>query len=165
MPANILKIVIVGGPRSGKTSMAKLFGVTVRHTDDLKNQPNADIPRIIAGWFNLPGSWLVEGVWAARGLRRWLREHPSGKPADLVLVVEGARLDLTPKQEAMRKGSGMTEKSSSTDPTPMASSISRSSASVLGIQLMPWSPSSGHTATGLTVLLAFAEGAVGVRIH
>ena len=100
-----LRIVIAGGPSAGKTTLAKQFGIlNTKHTDDVKALPWSEASDEVARWFNAPGAWVIEGVTVARALRKWLADNPTGKPADMAIFVEGARLELTSGQEAMRKG-------------------------------------------------------------
>ena len=103
MPSS-LRVVIVGGPRSGKTTLARRFGIAMRSTDDLKSLPWSDVSTTVAKWFDLKGSWVVEGVRTAGALRKWLEQNPEGTPADLIIFLDGARLNLTKRQQTMKKG-------------------------------------------------------------
>ncbi len=38
-----------------------------------------------ARWMDRRGPWILEGVTMVRALRKWLRRHPQGVPADLVI--------------------------------------------------------------------------------
>jgi hypothetical protein len=102
------RIVIVGGPRAGKTTFAtKLgaeLGAPVRHTDDLIGICGwSDASARVAAWFDEPGPWVVEGVAALRALRKWVAAHATGSPADVVYVANQPRVPLTPHQRAMAK--------------------------------------------------------------
>ena len=99
-----LRIVIAGGPRTGKTTLAKTFGAIVKHTDDLIDLGWIPSGRAAAAWLDLPGPWVIEGVTAPRALRRWLKAHRRGKPCDVVLVLERAKVPRNTGQEAMAKG-------------------------------------------------------------
>lgn len=103
------RTAIVGGPRSGKTTYAgnlttkeKLgFARPVVHTDDFiglgwEAQPEAIITACRAAEAAGKG-FILEGVTAARALRK-------GLLVDEVIYLHGSRVELTPKQDAMRKG-------------------------------------------------------------
>ena len=96
------RIVIAGGPRTGKTTLSKLVGAsTVRHTDDLGwSEASAEV----STWFDVDGSWIVEGVAVPRALRKWLAANPDGKPCDVAYWLEEPHERLTPGQASMAKG-------------------------------------------------------------
>lgn len=103
------RIVIAGGPRTGKTTradaLAKELGITARHTDDLIGTLDWSAASAeVATWFDAQGSWIVEGVAAARALRKWLASHPEGKPADEIYLLTEAFETLNPRQLGMAKG-------------------------------------------------------------
>lgn len=105
------RIVIAGAPRCGKTTraleLARQHGAKVRHTDDLIGKYDRDRDgeaQAVARWLDEPGPLIVEGVTAARGLRRWLQTHPYGKPCDEVLVMRRPLVALNDGQRAMAKG-------------------------------------------------------------
>lgn len=103
------RIVIAGGPRTGKTTLAlelaAAHGITARHTDELVGTHDwSSASAEVATWFDAPGPWIVEGVAAARALRKWLASHPEGKPADLVRLLNKPREPLAKGQHAMAKG-------------------------------------------------------------
>ena len=102
--ARALRVIIAGGPRSGKTTLARSFGVPFKSTDDVKHLPWSEVSAVVAPWFDRKGSWVVEGVRTVHAIRRWLQEHHEGTPADLVIFLDGARLNLTPAQANMKKG-------------------------------------------------------------
>lgn len=104
---NIRRTAILGGPRSGKTTYAaKLMAGEgerrpVVHTDDFialgwERQPEAVIEACRAHEEAGRG-FILEGVTAARALRK-------GLLVDEVIYLHGSRVELTPKQDAMRKG-------------------------------------------------------------
>lgn len=103
------RIVIAGGPKTGKTTLAKSFvfpGVTftTRHTDNLIHLGWSEASAAAALWFDEPGPWIVEGVATPRALRKWIAAHPHGKPCDVVHWLEDPHEELTPGQAAMTKG-------------------------------------------------------------
>lgn len=104
-----LRILVAGGPRTGKTTfagkLAKEHGLTVRHTDDLIGVVDWSGASLkVAGWMTQPGPWLIEGVAIGRALRKWLAANPLGKPADQVFWSNTARVPRDAGQEAMARG-------------------------------------------------------------
>lgn len=112
------RIVIIGGPRVGKTTLSnKLidgFGISTLHTSqELErlfpaNQSNSDnwskSSEYASKWFDDPGDWICEGVQMARALRKWLKANP-GKSLDADIVL--LRQPMVPQrdgQKAMMKG-------------------------------------------------------------
>ncbi len=110
-----MRTIIVGGPRTGKSTLAKSFGVPVFCGDprSLVKDPEPgvtylpefyDLPekeRWSAGseyvakeWFSLPGPWVMEGQIMARALRKWMKSPagfyfgaPYGYPCDRIIVL------------------------------------------------------------------------------
>lgn len=99
-----MRIVIAGGPRTGKTTIAASLRGPIKHTDDLIDLGWVPAGRAAAAWLDLPGPWVIEGVTAPRALRRWLKRHPRGRPCDVVLVLARAVVPRNRGQEAMAKG-------------------------------------------------------------
>lgn len=107
--ADVLKkynrIAIVGGPRAGKTTLARLADRQVIHTDDYRTRsweavPHAviaDIRDLEADYGQRGNRWIIEGVQVARALRK-------GLDVDVVLVLNEPLEDLTTRQDGMRKG-------------------------------------------------------------
>lgn len=103
------RLIIVGGPQTGKTTLARRMGnelgLPVRHTDDLIATHDWSGASLAASlWFDAPGPWCVEGVATARAIRKWLTAHPEGTPADQILLLGGPWVELTKGQQAMTKG-------------------------------------------------------------
>lgn len=104
-----MKLLIGGGPRTGKTTLAKAIaaaeGIALTHTDDLMathawSEASEEIARRIV---SQPGDWIIEGVAVARALRKAiaLAEMPSDLQVRWLREPVVAR---TPGQEAMAKG-------------------------------------------------------------
>ena len=104
----IQRIVVAGGPRVGKTTLANSVGersgLVVRHTDDLALMGWSEASAAASHWFDSPGRWAVEGVATVRALRKWLLRERFGKPCDVVVWLETPRVRLTHGQDALAKG-------------------------------------------------------------
>jgi len=106
------RIVIGGGPRTGKTTLANELKTVwhvpgpLRHTDDLiENLTWRMASQIVAGWFDQPGPWIIEGVTVSRALRKWHQQHRgSGPPIDCCIFLEEPYEPLTAGQAAMTWG-------------------------------------------------------------
>ena len=100
------RIIIVGGPRTGKTTLSTTLGIdNVRHTDDLIGEAGwSEASQIVSGWMRAPGPWVVEGVATARALRKFMLRDSEAKPADLVLLRFTPWVTLTPGQLGMGRG-------------------------------------------------------------
>lgn len=108
------RIVICGGPRTGKTTLANRLAdeagdptsIMVGHADDLIPLGWSEASQRIADeWLTHPGPWILEGVAMVRALRKWRESHPGEPPpCDEVRRLEYRFVDLTPGQIAMTKG-------------------------------------------------------------
>ena len=98
-----MRIVITGGPRTGKTELVKRY-VVVYHTDDYMHLEWSEASKAVMQWFYNTGPWIVEGVAAVRALRKWLEANPTGKPCDLLVVLDHEYEELTKEQRTMCKG-------------------------------------------------------------
>lgn len=99
------RTVIIGGPRTGKTTMAEGMGGDVIHTDifalggaDFSTQSEA-----AASLLGRDGDWTMEGVTAVRALRKWMETHPE-KPCDRVVRLTVPHERLTLGQTSLAKG-------------------------------------------------------------
>ena len=125
------RIVVIGGPRTGKTTyatkLARELGVhlasTGKHTeqpeglvsvknygkistDDYVNKYSyADLPSKVIADLRQMENFVLEGTQAARVLRRWIRETPDEPRIEKTLVFMGRPwVKRSPKQEATAKG-------------------------------------------------------------
>lgn len=85
------KVLIIGGPKTGKTTRAHQLGVPVLSTDHLaKSKAWGEDSAEVAKWLDKDGPWVIEGAAAVRGLRKWMAQNP-GKRLDGVEVVNLTR--------------------------------------------------------------------------
>lgn len=103
------RIIVAGGPRTGKTTLADRLaaglGITARHTDDLIGTLDWSASSAeVATWFDADGPWVIEGVAAARAIRKWLAAHPEGTPANVVHLLTEPFEPLNTRQLGMAKG-------------------------------------------------------------
>jgi dephospho-CoA kinase len=84
-----VRIVICGGPKTGKTTLSQNLGCLfpVHHADDFISLGWSEASNAVAGLFSNPDPWVVEGVSCARALRKWLKSHPEGRPCDKVILL------------------------------------------------------------------------------
>jgi hypothetical protein len=115
--AGVSRVVIAGGPRRGKSTIAEKLarpGVAHHHGEELVDRPEwAGMTReekwsagsaLAATWLDEPGPLVAENVAMSRALRKWLRSHPVGKPADVVVHLSDAVDETVPGQETMAAG-------------------------------------------------------------
>lgn len=111
----MIRILIAGGPRTGKTTLSNKIALSlgscpdtpdpVIHTDDLIGKLDWSAASAeVATWFDRPGPWIIEGVSIPRALRKWLLAHQEGKPCDEIIWLTEPRVALSSGQEIMRKG-------------------------------------------------------------
>jgi hypothetical protein len=106
---NARRTVIIGPPKAGKTTLGLALsaelGVPLLHTDDLigRFEWSAASEHIANVWLAEPGPWILEGVAAVRGLRKWLDANPSGKPCELIIELTTPRIELSSRQAGMAK--------------------------------------------------------------
>lgn len=111
------RILIVGGPRIGKSTLSLVLqerlGISVLHkshdVEDLGWSQSSDAAAL---WFSEP-EWIIEGVQMARALRKWLAANP-GQPLDCDIIYltngplardnAGRIIQLKPGQVSMTKG-------------------------------------------------------------
>jgi len=100
------RLVIVGGPRTGKTTRAKALGkergCRVISTDDFIDLGWSGASEHVASMMSYKGPWIIEGVAAVRALRKALKTGV--KPCDRVLVLMEPKTGIIRGQHAMGKG-------------------------------------------------------------
>jgi len=99
----VKRTFIVGGPGTGKTTMAKTMS-SPRHADELiRGKSWTEQSEYIA--HNLGDTGTLEGAAVVRGLRKWLAQNPSQRLDETeVIHLSQAHIPLTAGQERMAKG-------------------------------------------------------------
>jgi hypothetical protein len=117
------RIVICGGPRTGKTTLADqlqvaaldawvkehgsivdLEGPVCMRSDDVITLGWSEASQRVSEWLDAPGPWIIEGVAVCRALRKWREAHPGEPPVDKVIRLTAPHVALTKRQAAMAKG-------------------------------------------------------------
>jgi adenylate kinase family enzyme len=98
------RTVIVGGPRTGKTTLAKKLGRKTLSSDDVRHLGWSEASEHIATHMGRGNDGVIEGVATARALRKWLASHPEGKPCDEVIHLKTPHVECSKGQAAMGKG-------------------------------------------------------------
>lgn len=100
------RIVIAGGPRTGKStlfrSMALDYAMAVG-TDDFMDRQWADVPDAVIDVLQKHDEWLLEGVNAARVLRRWIRDRDDFPGIDVCYYLTKPMTTRTKAHESMSK--------------------------------------------------------------
>lgn len=91
------RVVIAGGPKTGKTTLARaVTDRPVYHTDDYSYLPWAEIPKLVNEELAGKKAYVLEGVQAGRALRKGL------KP-DVVVYLTEPRAPRSKGQMSMGK--------------------------------------------------------------
>lgn len=99
------RIAIIGGPRTGKTSLSlSVVNRPVVHTDDYMHFAWADAPQAINEECRRHESFVLEGVQAARCLRGGKDGNRAPLEVDAVLWLDNTLCPVSPQQAAMAKG-------------------------------------------------------------
>ncbi len=104
------KILILGGPRTGKTTYAKKLagelGIPVQHFDSyIRDHEWSELSERISDWLSEPGPWIREGVQGVRGLRKWLKKQ-KGSPGFEIHILESPKVPHSKGQAHMHKAHG-----------------------------------------------------------
>jgi hypothetical protein len=103
---NPSRVIVAGGPRRGKSELAKRLlhdGVRLHDGEELRGIDWSAGSELASRWFDERGPWVCENVAMARALRKWLARNP-GKPADIVVNLTLPASDAVPGQESMAAG-------------------------------------------------------------
>ena len=91
------RVVVVGGPAAGKSTMTASLQRPVIHTDGYMDVPWEHVPNLLIAAANASGHrWCMEGVQTARALRK-------GLECDAVILIKGWVRPLTTRQIGMHK--------------------------------------------------------------
>ena len=112
MGASMERVLVTGGPRCGKSTLAldlsthgpEGYKVKLMATDSVKDLEWSEASLLVSTWFDMPGPWVIEGVTIPRALRKWLAAHPEGKPCDRLIFLGKALVPLERGQISMFKG-------------------------------------------------------------
>lgn len=119
-----MRIVIIGGPRCGKSTTAgrlsRATGAPIfcaDHRSKVK-EPLSQVhylpetiswyqpgPWIVGNWFTVSPPWIIEGSTLVRALRYWKDEGFPGSPCDKIILCFKPQIDeLSKGQQSLLKG-------------------------------------------------------------
>lgn len=103
----MIKILITGGPRTGKTTLGKQlaeqYNVPLLHTDDaIEGRSWSEASAEVATWIERDGPWIIEGVAVPRTMRKCSVDALSSV-SEIIIRTETFEA-LTPGQISMTKG-------------------------------------------------------------
>lgn len=104
------RILITGGPRTGKTTLAAQLSKqkeisTILATDGLIGFKDFHLQTLlVASWLDQPAPWIIEGCQAAHALQHWLSHHPdpASTPCDVLYWLQQPFTSLNPKQQKFK---------------------------------------------------------------
>ena len=104
-----MKILITGGPKTGKTTLARELATKYKiskiyHTDDLILKYDWGFESDIVNSWLKEDNIIIEGTTVPRGIRKWLFNNDSGKPADIVYYLKEPKVKISKGQATMTKG-------------------------------------------------------------
>lgn len=107
--ADAPRVVICGGPRCGKTSVAvrasERYGRPVLYGDALIGQLAwSEASLEVSRWFDLDGEWIAEGVVCARALRKWMARSVVEKAPFRVVRLTAGVHEISSAQAPMTTG-------------------------------------------------------------
>lgn len=101
------RIVICGGPRVGKTSLAQRLaqesGLPVVSTDNFIGVPWGSVPETVILSVKYAEDWILEGIQATRVLRKWLQTAPLEARITVVHYLKTPVVARTKKQDSTAK--------------------------------------------------------------
>ncbi len=97
------RVIIAGGPRVGKTTLAAKAcnDHRVRSTDELIHLGWSGASEAASKWFNAGGRWIVEGVATPRAMRKWFEQNARGTPCDLAVWLQEEKETTSLQQKKM----------------------------------------------------------------
>jgi hypothetical protein len=100
-----MRIAIIGWPGTGKTTLANTLGFPVYGTDSLIKLGWSEASARVSDWFDMPGSWVIEGVAVPRALRKWKARNPGmPPPVDKIIRLTTVYRPLPPGSVVMGRG-------------------------------------------------------------
>ncbi len=102
-----MRTIIIGPPKSGKTTLALSYDCEKIHGDDFIELGWSEASQAVAdllGGKPEDSTYVAEGVVMARALRKMLAGSPYRKPCCKVVYLEVPYVELTKGQIAMGKG-------------------------------------------------------------
>lgn len=106
--AGVMRIAIVGGPRTGKTQAARAValatGLPLVSTDDFIQLGWSQASQHVADLLADGAPRVIEGVAVARVLRKALRDRPGERPVDRLVILTVPKVEQTDGQRAMASG-------------------------------------------------------------
>lgn len=102
------RIIIIGGPNSGKSYYAEQISGRysiddVKYTDSLiETYSWEEIAEMVSNWFIAEAPWIICGMMCCRGLRYWFRYNNLIKPCDRIIFIDRI-VDRSTRQKAMFK--------------------------------------------------------------
>lgn len=100
------RVLIIGGPSVGKSTLAKLIaadGRDAHDSDELIELGWTEASDAGVVWLDFDGPWVLEGTAMVRALRKWLKDR-GGKPADLVVFLQRPLMERSSGQDGMAAG-------------------------------------------------------------
>lgn len=100
--------MIIGGPRTGKTTLAKSLlldprSIGIYNCDTLKHLPWSEQSDYIAhNWMSPGGDWIIEGTAAVRALRKYIQANTEPMIDWEIIWVDEPKVELTSGQKGMR---------------------------------------------------------------
>lgn len=108
-PAGPARICIIGGPRTGKTTLAAelggIEGVALISADDHIGLGWSEDSRHLADLMrDTPAPWVAEGVAVVRAIRKRFEVDRDPKPCDVIILLTKPWVPLNKGQRSMTKG-------------------------------------------------------------
>lgn len=102
-----MRLIIAGGPKRGKTTLAHQIGdscdIPIYSTDSLIASHDWSAASYeVMKWFSRPDEWIIEGVAVPRAIRKWFRDK-SAAPCDVAIWIPEPVAHCTNQQAEMAR--------------------------------------------------------------